>query len=135
MPPVRNGLGTFDSGCIVTPSSWPPGPVVGRFNRSGRPVNLGTLGYKPIPPMGTWAEQAACIGMDTNLFFPDKGDGRHEGSVTQVDVAKVVCARCPVRADCLDYAIRTHQKHGVWGGKTPKERRPLTRQWREEGRL
>jgi WhiB family transcriptional regulator, redox-sensing transcriptional regulator len=39
--------------------------------------------------------------------------------------AKAICAACPVRKDCLDYAIATHEPHGVWGGLNELERRPL----------
>ena len=56
----------------------------------------------------------ACAGQDTELFFPDRG-GR-------VSRARSICARCPVRVECLDYAL-DHFEVGVWGGLTEEERR------------
>jgi WhiB family transcriptional regulator, redox-sensing transcriptional regulator len=42
--------------------------------------------------------------------------------------AKAICSACSVRKDCLDYAVATHEPHGVWGGLNELERRPL---WRD----
>lgn len=72
---------------------------------------------------GSWYEHAACQGMDTALFFPAKGH------VVPPEV-KEVCARCPVRAECLAYAIETHQAFGVWGGLTVQARARHLRQLR-----
>lgn len=63
-----------------------------------------------------WMEQAACSGYeDQNKFFPERNESQ--------DIAKSVCARCPVTAECLDYAIRHSIDHGVWGGLSVGERR------------
>jgi WhiB family redox-sensing transcriptional regulator len=66
----------------------------------------------------TWADDAACRGMDTKLFFPERGE--------QAATAKAICRRCPVRRECLDVA----QVNGVWGGLSATERKEL-RQARE----
>jgi WhiB family redox-sensing transcriptional regulator len=58
--------------------------------------------------------------MDYDVFFPERGQS--------VTAAKTVCARCPVRAACLDYAMSINERHGIWGGTTEKERRVLRRQ-------
>ena len=44
--------------------------------------------------------------------------------------AKDICAECPVREPCLEYALTVREKHGVWGGRTERERRRLIRQRR-----
>jgi WhiB family redox-sensing transcriptional regulator len=62
---------------------------------------------------------ALCAQVDTELFFPEKG--------SSVRSAKTVCRRCDVRKECLEYAINTGQRFGVWGGKTERERRSLRR--------
>ncbi|HEV2256553.1 MAG TPA: WhiB family transcriptional regulator [Streptosporangiaceae bacterium] len=46
-------------------------------------------------------------------------------SLAQVAEAKAICAGCQVRRDCLAFALRTHQVHGVWGGLSERERYPL----------
>jgi len=63
----------------------------------------------------SWKAEAACKDLDVDIFFP----------VSESDSAraKVVCATCPVRQECLDYAIVTRQEDGVWGGLTESERR------------
>jgi WhiB family redox-sensing transcriptional regulator len=66
-----------------------------------------------------WKADAACLDLDTSLFFPE----------SESDAAKAitVCAICPVREECLDFAIRTRQNDGIWGGRTEPERRRLRR--------
>lgn len=76
-----------------------------------------------VAPSGTgWVEQAACQGLDVRLFYPDGGNrsGR----------ARRVCAGCLVRASCLEHALTTNERWGVWGGKSEDERRAMRRQRR-----
>jgi WhiB family redox-sensing transcriptional regulator len=40
-------------------------------------------------------------------------------------LAQQVCRRCPVAADCLDYALTRREMRGVWGGLTDEQRRHL----------
>lgn len=68
-----------------------------------------------------WRDFAACKSVDPDLFFPVSSAGK---SLDQVRIAKAVCARCLVRRDCLAFALRTRQVHGIWGGMTEEERRP-----------
>ncbi len=69
------------------------------------------------PEVDVWQSRALCAQSDPDLWFPDQGG--------QVRTPKQVCARCPVRADCLDYALANDERHGVWGGLSERERRPL----------
>ena len=66
-----------------------------------------------------WRVIAACQSVDPELFFPISAAGR---CLEQVAEAKEVCARCLVRAECLTFAQRTGQAHGIWGGLTEEER-------------
>lgn len=59
-------------------------------------------------------ERRACRTADPSLFFPEQG-----GSGTVA--AKAVCLRCPVREDCLEWAL-DHEGYGVWGAMTADER-------------
>lgn len=78
---------------------------------------------------GGWQELAACRDEDPELFFPvsEMGPGAR-----QVAQAKAVCAGCPVRAECLRYALDAGLDHGIFGGTTDGERRKLTRRTRAE---
>ena len=74
--------------------------------------------------MTGWAASGACRQSDPELFFPVTTSGPAAG---QVNKAKAVCARCPVRVPCLDFALDSGQAFGVWGGTTGEERRLLRR--------
>lgn len=70
--------------------------------------------------MVDWRHRAACREEDPELFFPlsEMGPGARQAAE-----AKAVCARCPVRAECLDYALENGLDHGIFGGLTEEERR------------
>lgn len=70
----------------------------------------------------TWRQRAACRGANTEMFFPGQGESTRE--------AKAVCARCPVAAQCLEYAIDAREVHGIWGGRSEQERRAIRRKRR-----
>lgn len=79
-----------------------------------------------VRSLESWRESAACRGVDANVFFPaDDGDA---------GAAKAICATCPVRQACLEYAIVTRQADGVWGGLTEVERRRLRRRRQDQRR-
>lgn len=75
----------------------------------------------------TWRQDAECRDLDPNLFFPVGVTG---AAVDQIAAAKGICAGCPVRSECLEFAITTNQEFGVWGGTSEDERRVLRRKWR-----
>ncbi|MGY5051254.1 WhiB family transcriptional regulator [Streptomyces sp. 900105755] len=72
----------------------------------------------------SWRERAACQDVDPDLFFPIGTAGL---TLVQIDEAKAVCARCPVRERCLQWALDVGQVEGVWGGTTESERRATRR--------
>ena len=63
-----------------------------------------------------WRDDAACKDSDLN-FFPDRG-----GNTSDL---KMLCFACPVRLDCLEYALTTFQRHGIWGGLSERQRRKI----------
>lgn len=67
-----------------------------------------------------WREQALCAGKETNLFFPESG---LNAAIRQSRMMKAFCKACPVRIDCLHYAINTEEPFGIWGGLSAKERK------------
>ncbi|MEO9223369.1 MAG: WhiB family transcriptional regulator [Acidimicrobiales bacterium] len=76
----------------------------------------------------TWRKHAACSGLDPAIFYPNS---EYE---EEAEPAKAVCEACPVRKDCLEYALDVREKDGVWGGATEKERRRIIRQRRRASR-
>lgn len=70
----------------------------------------------------TWSARAACRGLDPMIFFPATDE--------EADPAKAVCAGCGVRELCLEHALGTREREGVWGGCTARERRRIIRRRR-----
>lgn len=69
--------------------------------------------------MPDWYDQALCAQTDPEAFFPEKGGSTREGKST--------CERCPVQAECLDYALENDERFGIWGGLSERERRKVKR--------
>jgi WhiB family transcriptional regulator, redox-sensing transcriptional regulator len=69
-----------------------------------------------------WRQNAACRGLDPEIFYPADEE--------EADAAKSVCAECHVREICLEHALGSRERDGVWGGATEKERRRIIRQRR-----
>lgn len=65
-----------------------------------------------------WQDSALCRDVDPEIFFPF--------GKTSARKAQQVCQVCPVRNDCLSYALE-HESHGVWGGLSESERGRLAR--------
>lgn len=85
------------------------------------PGAAGPLLAEPEPDL-SWQDRALCAEADPELFFPGNGHADH------AEDAKQVCRACPVKAECLDYALATGQEYGVWGGTSEQERRRMKRQ-------
>jgi WhiB family transcriptional regulator, redox-sensing transcriptional regulator len=74
-------------------------------------------GLLPAPSSWSWRGRAACRTADPDLFFPERGES--------AEPARRICASCPVREPCLDYAIGNGVTHGIWGGLAERDRRAL----------
>jgi WhiB family redox-sensing transcriptional regulator len=83
-----------------------------------RSMDMVSLMYGPQER--SWQTRANCMGVDPDLFFPERGASTRE--------AKEVCRGCVVREDCLEYALANGEKFGIWGGLSERERRRLRRQ-------
>ncbi|MCY3560687.1 MAG: WhiB family transcriptional regulator [bacterium] len=73
-----------------------------------------------------WKQYANCLGVDPDLFFPERGASTKE--------AKRVCGACVVRSECLEYALANGEKFGIWGGMSERERRRVRRERAEARR-
>ncbi len=67
-----------------------------------------------------WREKAACMGSDTDIFFPP--------ILSESEEALKICADCTVQAECLEYALATKQETGVWGGMRESDRKRILEQ-------
>ena len=74
----------------------------------------------PEPEAPSWQDFANCLGVDPDLFFPERGASTWE--------AKEVCRGCVVRGECLEFALANGEKFGIWGGMSERERRRIRRQ-------
>lgn len=68
-----------------------------------------------------WHVRAACAGTNTDAFFVG------ERSTDAVREARAICARCPVRPDCLTAAYAEGDEHTIRAGTTNRERRAFLR--------
>jgi len=73
----------------------------------------------------TWHLKAECRGPESIYFFPPNTAERREDRDQREEHAKAICLQCPVRRECLDFALRVREPHGIWGGLTETERRRL----------
>ena len=72
-----------------------------------------------------WMADGKCRDLPPSTFFPSDGVG--------VDVARQICAECPVKTECLEYALKYRIDHGVWGGCSERERRRILKSRRVPG--
>ena len=61
-----------------------------------------------------WVEQGLCRHYYFDAWFSD--------ARPLIEFAKNICQSCPVRTDCLNYALNTNERHGIWGGLSYLER-------------
>jgi hypothetical protein len=113
----------FDNGCSIQ-------SIMKVLHANGYGKNGGPKEYRRKPGYVTsegeepppfdpklWIDDALCIQIDSELFFPNKGESTRP--------AKAVCARCTVREPCLADALATHERYGIRGGLSERERRKL----------
>jgi len=74
-----------------------------------------------------WRSASACLSADPDLFFPITMTGPAEKQIAQ---AKMICAGCQVRQECLEFAMTHDQVYGIWGGTTPEDRQRARRRKR-----
>ena len=67
-----------------------------------------------------WDHRSKEVTVTPDLFYPQRGGTARP--------AKLICEFCPVKQECLDYAIENGEKHGVWGGLSERERRRLRKE-------
>ena len=103
-------------------------PSRGRTGRSGGKTAR-TVADKlaSLETDARWQDRAACKGMDPTIFFGPEYAETVKEKRDREDAAKAVCMTCPVREECLEYALDTREAYGIWGGMTELERKALLR--------
>ena len=91
-----------------------------------RQINYTAI-FEAMPKLPEWIADAPCSQADPELFFPDAHESR-----ANVALAKRVCAACPVRQECLEWALDRGEKFGIYGGLTSTQRRKVLRQRAKE---
>ncbi|MBI1352527.1 MAG: WhiB family transcriptional regulator [Actinomycetales bacterium] len=79
------------------------------------------LAQVPKDAQWYWQEHGSCREADPLLFFHPQNE-RGSSRARRDRAAKLVCAGCPVRMECADYAVRAREPYGVWGGLSEEER-------------
>ncbi len=82
---------------------------------------MGARTTRQVRPSWAWQDDAWCRGEDLVLFFGPEGERQPEKDARERK-AKAICAQCPVRAECLDYALSRPEKYGLWSGLGEEER-------------
>lgn len=103
-------VATYQRGCRCAECRRAAADARARVRASHRQTN-------ETPPTD-WMAQAACVGHPIELWFADEGFSSYRE-------ARAICATCPVRLPCLDWAVTTQNNHGLWGGLNPTERRRI----------
>ena len=91
-----------------------------------RPINYTAI-FEAMPKLPEWIADAPCSQADPELFFPDAHESR-----ANIALAKRMCAACPVRQECLEWALDRGEKFGIYGGLTSTQRRKVLRQRAKE---
>ena len=73
----------------------------------------------------SWQPVALCRGNHSHLFFPPSTAERKDERERRELRAKSICGVCPVKAQCLEYAMEIREPYGIWGGLTESERRTV----------
>lgn len=79
-------------------------------------------------PSRDWQGQALCRGNQAHLFFAPSTLERKDERERRENKARSICAVCPVRPECTEYAMEIREPYGIWGGYTEVERRQLIAQ-------
>lgn len=80
---------------------------------------------------GEWRERSACRDVDPSEFFAPHGSGLPDGS----ELARLLCATCPVQDECLEFALANPDTSGFWAGTNDNGRKKLRRLRRQDAKL
>jgi WhiB family transcriptional regulator, redox-sensing transcriptional regulator len=102
----------------ISDMTWDPADSESSDDQPERGAYGVALGVTPGLSLD-WQADAECKSTSPHLFFPERGESTKE--------AKAICGRCPVKAQCLEFAIENFERFGIWGGTSELERRAIRR--------
>lgn len=105
---------------LYNPSEYAPASIPVPVSLEPMPEVNGTVAIPEQITDHNWQEHANCVGTDTESFFPKKGESP--------SVALKVCESCRVQTQCLEYAIRSEEWFGIWGGTSERKRHKIIRE-------
>lgn len=109
----------------MTPYLRTDGPIGGHLPRTDKPAVVRFNKFVVDDPTPGWRDEAACRDHpEKELWFPIGNTGP---ALRMINAAKRICESCPVRQDCLTWALDAGEDAGVWGGLSEDERRNLKR--------
>jgi WhiB family redox-sensing transcriptional regulator len=84
----------------------------------------------PLPQLSAalsteWQQHGLCRATDSAVFFPPAHFEHKPEREAREAKAKAICMRCPVRVECLEWALAVREPHGVWGGHSESERKQI----------
>ncbi|KAA0235167.1 MAG: WhiB family transcriptional regulator [Actinobacteria bacterium] len=100
-------------------------PCLGEIGSLGSPLKRGVAVSAIAHSIEVWQVKAACRGPQAAVFFPPPQFERKDEKLDRERRAKAICAACTVREDCLEYAVRIREPHGIWGGLNETERKSM----------
>jgi WhiB family redox-sensing transcriptional regulator len=77
----------------------------------------------PVFEAWSWGLRGKCVGYPSEVFFPETARGQRLRATEQI--AKQICAACPVLTECREYALSAPETYGIWGALTARERMRL----------
>ncbi|MBA2318398.1 MAG: WhiB family transcriptional regulator [Euzebyales bacterium] len=86
---------------------------------------MATLPQLSATPPTEWQEHGLCRATDASVFFPPVHFEHKPEREAREARAKAICAQCPVRLPCLEWALATREPYGVWGGYAEGERKQI----------
>lgn len=86
---------------------------------------MATLPLLAAAPSTEWQIHGLCRAVDSTIFFPPAHFEHKPEREAREKRAKAVCNECPVRSECLEWALSTREPHGVWGGYAEGERKHM----------
>lgn len=104
-----------------------PQEMDGVMNRVPSSPDPQAVKFRSSPSEAPWRELALCLGHDPDLWFPQESDGGAN--------AIRICSACPVRLDCLAWAIEHNERTGIWGGISARKRQRIRAEIRKDGSL